>query len=154
MAQAAEHAVLKAKWMVALKILKTIPAAAAKGLPQEAVHWLASQAEVDCTSAEFYMNKGQQLDLTRKLKLKPAMLNVVVHQLQVCDNSESETIWQHHNSVCCSARSTSTLSPSLLKVHSTPISAGACHCTWHSMWPIARLGATHNVAVLNGWQGA
>jgi hypothetical protein len=92
MAVAAEHAVLRAKWMVALKSLQAIPAiptaAADKALPKKTLHFMASQAEVDCTCAELNICEGPHVDLTCKPKLQPAMLQVIIHKLQVCAEAD------------------------------------------------------------------
>jgi hypothetical protein len=54
MAAAAQHAAISAKWLVALQTLQAIPGAARdRSLPKKDLYWLGSQAEVDCTGAEF-----------------------------------------------------------------------------------------------------
>lgn len=91
---AAEHAVLKAKCMVVLQTLQAIPAAAANNtLTLQAVHWLASQAEVDITCATLNISEGPQPDLTSKPQLQPATLELIVHKLQVCAHSDHSTRW-------------------------------------------------------------
>lgn len=95
MAAAAEHATLRAKWMVALKSLQAIPRAAAdRSLPKKALHFMASQAEVDCTCDKFNICEHMpQPDLTCKPKLQPAMLDLIVHKLQVRADADHSTRW-------------------------------------------------------------
>jgi hypothetical protein len=85
MAAAATHAALSAKWVVALQSLKAVPGAAAdRSLPKKALHYMASQAEVDCTCAEFNRSLlHNTYDLTLTPQLGP-VLGLIVHKLQVC----------------------------------------------------------------------
>lgn len=48
-----QDAASAAAWGVAIKSLQVIPhAVASRSLPKEKLHWLTSQAEVDCSRAE------------------------------------------------------------------------------------------------------
>jgi hypothetical protein len=83
MATAALQTALKAKWMVALKTLKGIPAAAAsRSLSKEDLHYMASQAEVDCSCAT-YNTSTEQMSLHCQKQLRPAF-KLFMHKLQVC----------------------------------------------------------------------
>jgi hypothetical protein len=62
MAAVAEQAALKAKWMVALKSLKLLPAAAtARSLPKESLDYMASQASVDQQQSQLRLRHLQHI---------------------------------------------------------------------------------------------
>jgi hypothetical protein len=82
MAAVAEQAALKAKWMVALKSLKLLPAAAtARSLPKESLDYMASQASVDCACATCNISPDQRT-LDCEVQLKP-VFKLVVQELRV-----------------------------------------------------------------------
>jgi hypothetical protein len=87
-AAAKQRASLSAKWMVALQSLKAVPGAAAdRSLPKKTLHYMASQAEVDCTCAEYNRtlnpNNIDWCMLQSSPQLEP-VLDLVVNKLQVC----------------------------------------------------------------------
>jgi hypothetical protein len=91
MAGAAQHAALGAKWRVALQTLQSIPGAVAdKHLSKNDLHNLVSQAEVDCSCAEYNTSLGAPIHLQHELQLQP-MFGLIVNQLKVC----AETVCPH-----------------------------------------------------------